>query len=189
MNKNTAYQNGITDENIIINKLLTRFPNKVFTSSQQDNILNDIDMWINNKPVSIKCYAPNTPANFAFELQNLHRDTNKWNDSWYYTGKASAYLIWHQKFDDVYFINKQKLIEYVKENDFDRTTELKGSTIESQKNIGHIHINCKLGLLKIAKMLELGIATVLLKTDDYNIELAKYKASNYSKPPLYIPKS
>lgn len=189
MNKNTtqssAYQKGLIDEAIIINKLCNTFHNNVFCSTTEDNIKNDIDAWVKNVPVSIKCYSENQNPNFAFELENLHGNTMTWNKSWYYNGKAKAYIIWHQKLDTVYYIPKAKIIEYVKTNGFDSERELKTDTKNSQQNIGHLHINSKLGLLKISKMVELGIAKILFTTADYKIELANHAASTFTKPPVY----
>jgi hypothetical protein len=189
MTKNTtqssAYTKGLTDETIIINKLTNIFPGLVFCSTTEDNIKNDIDAWLKGIPVSIKCYSENQPTNFAFELENLHANTKTWNKSWYYNGKAKAHIIWHQKLDTVYSISKAKIIEYVKVTGFDRIVELKNDTKNSQQNIGHLHINSRLGILKISKMVELGIAKVLFNTADYTTELANHAASTFTKPPVY----
>lgn len=89
---------------------------KVFKASKEEDMFEDIDLWVGDIPVSVKAqhealrYGANRSV--YFELAQLERETGEWVPSWFYTGKAEKYLILQGK--ELMLIDKLAVIEYIK---------------------------------------------------------------------------
>lgn len=93
---NQAYQNGLNEER----RVKMFFQNqgcRVFGSSYEENVYDDIDCWVDNVPVSIKAQhaALKYPRQtFYFETeQQLTADSSWHKTGWFYQGKAQVYAI------------------------------------------------------------------------------------------------
>jgi hypothetical protein len=151
MNQAPEYQSGIEVEKRII-FLLGLVP-----SSQQDNIKNDIDArWEHdNLSLSIKCqHKALETGNLAFELETEDSRGNK-TPSWFYTGRAQEYLI--VVGSTLYRIDRNKLSQYIEYTGWDRVVGLTMKTQESQRNIGHSHVNARIGLISIKRLKKAGL--------------------------------
>jgi hypothetical protein len=145
MNQSPEYQSGIEVERQIIKILgLTE-------SSLIDNIFNDIDAWWpdGGMSYSIKCqHTALRTGNLAFELDTEDRygDLKR---SWFYTGQADQYLI--VVGDRMYRIDRKALKAYITDKGWCRVCSLKPATQQSQRDIGHPHVNAHVGLISIKR--------------------------------------
>lgn len=146
MNQSPEYQYGIEVEKKVIAFL------KLRPSSPRDNVYLDIDAWDEQwyKSYSIKCqHTALKTGNLAFELSTKKSD-GLCNESWYYTGRADDYVF--VVGFGLYLIDRRHLREYIREYDWDRITSLSLKTQQSQRNIGHSHVNASLGLISIERL-------------------------------------
>jgi len=128
-------------------------------SSQRENIVDDIDAYTpDGVSVSIKSISARTfrSGNLAFELEVEHI-ANGWQQSWFYTGKAKKYLF-HIEDVGVYVLDKIDLICYLKEVGWDRVAQHRDETRQKQLDMGHPHINARVGLIKLRTLTTRGIA-------------------------------
>lgn len=154
MAKPQNYNKGLEKESRI-RAFLDRIGFRTLDSTKKQNILEDIDCLLGSITVSIK--AQDTAAktgNLCFELEVLNRKTREWEKSWYHNGSATDYVIAVKK--KVFHIKKKLLQEFVNLNGWDRVTQLKHKTAKSQA--GHLHMNAKIGLVKLQKLIDEGIA-------------------------------
>jgi hypothetical protein len=99
---------------------------------------------------SIKCqHIALKTGNLAFELETEEANGFK-KPSWFYTGKADQYLI--VVGGKMFRINRKNLSQYVKEYGWTRITSLTAKTQQSQRDIGHKHINATVGLIQIDRL-------------------------------------
>ena len=144
MNKSKAYQDGIAVEQRII-YLLGLTP-----SSQDDNIKKDIDAYDKTGSYSIKCqHTALRTGNLAFELEVEYQSGAK-SPSWFYTGLADYYLILVGNV--LYKMSRPDFCFYIKDTGWDRVTQLNFRTRQSQKEIGHRHVNATLGLVSLDRL-------------------------------------
>lgn len=145
MNQAHEYQYGIAVEKKVI-KLFNLIP-----STKSDNINLDIDAWDENEfSYSIKCqHTALRTGNLAFELETEDRFGDK-KESWYHTGRADTYLI--VVGHTVCAIDRRRLKEYIREKGWDRITSLSLKTQQSQVDIGHTHLNTKIGLVSLRRL-------------------------------------
>lgn len=144
------YQVGLDSESRLI------FLCNLERSSKSENIYQDIDA--RDRPgftFSIKAQeiAAKT-QNFAFELET-EDFKGQTKQSWYYTGKADYYLILVG--NTVYQIKRHVLNDYIHNYGWDKITRLSQSTKNSQRKIGHSHVNATLGLISIRRCVDAGL--------------------------------
>jgi hypothetical protein len=162
MNHNEHFKNeynrGLSDEKLIIQFLKDGFIKRghlVKESSKDENIYDDIDVWVNSTPFSIKCYGKYTPQNFLCELETMDK-FGQWSDSWFLNGKAKHYILWHKGSDVLYQVDKELLLDYIDTDGYDRITGLSADIKKAQEN--HRHRNVKAGLIAIHKLITAGVA-------------------------------
>lgn len=130
----SVYQQGISDEKRVLEFLKSR-GHEVIPSSREQNIKDDIDLFLDGVPVSVKaqhdgwCYGEvylelatqrgrmGTPwdATQWDMVSSLAKRSSRpvfmkpgeWNPSWYFQGKAEYYLFWQQ--DTLRLIHKQDI--------------------------------------------------------------------------------
>jgi hypothetical protein len=153
MNKSKAYQDGIDVERRII-FLLGLTP-----SSQDDNIKKDIDAYDKKGSYSIKCqHTALRTGNLAFELEVEYQSGAK-SPSWFYTGLADYYLILVGNV--LCKMSRPDFCFYIKDTGgWDRVTQLNFKTRQSQKEIGHRHVNATLGLVSLERLERDGILEI-----------------------------
>lgn len=153
MNQNVEYQYGIEIEKKIIDFL------GLIPSSKENNINLDIDAWDENEfSYSIKCqHTALKTGNLAFELSTKNAN-GSCSKSWYYTGKSDDYLI--VVGNVLYGIDRRHLHEYIRKSGWDRLTSLSLKIQQSQKDIGHSHINASIGLISIKRLKQEGLISV-----------------------------
>jgi hypothetical protein len=157
--RNTGtYQQGLNDEQKVIQFLVEK-GYEIRNSTREENIQQDIDVYVNGVPVSIKCqHTASRTGNLCFELETIDREGIR-KDSWFRTGKADSYIILVN--DSVYRIEKNSLQEYIDSNGFDRFAGLTNSTQKLQKDIGHRHLDVRVGLLNAQKLWDAGLLITL----------------------------
>jgi hypothetical protein len=147
-----AYQDGIAVERRII-YLLGLTP-----SSQDDNIKKDIDAHDKKSSYSIKCqHTALKTGNLAFELEVEYQSGAK-SPSWFQTGLADYYLILVGNV--LYKMSRPDFCFYIRDTGWDRTTQLNFRTRQSQKEIGHRHVNATLGLVSLERLERDGILEI-----------------------------
>jgi len=134
-------------------------------SSKQDNIHKDIDCFIDNVPTSIKSdrMAQKT-GNLALELQCWNQYSRLWEDSWFTKDYAKQYI--YVLGDRVYHIFKDDIKNYVRDFNFDRITGISKKVQSAQKEIGHAHTLNRIGLIKIEKLIQRKVMTLLGTIND-----------------------
>lgn len=133
-------------------------------SSTRDNIDKDIDAYTQKgTSISIKSIGATTfqrTGNLAFELE-VFDEVMGWEDAWYRRGQAKKYV-----FDiagrGVYVIDVAELHKYVEQYGWDRIAQLRPSTREGQRDMGHRHTNARVGLVALSALTRLGITKRLL---------------------------
>lgn len=150
MNQSPKYQYGIEVEKKVIDFL------KLRPSSPRDNVYLDLDAWDEYEfSYSIKCqHTALKTGNLAFELSTKKVD-GSCTKSWYYTGKADSYLI--VVGHNLYLINRKLFQGYIKGFGWDGIKELSLKTQQSQKDIGHSHVNASLGLISLERLKQEGL--------------------------------
>jgi hypothetical protein len=139
-----AYQDGIDVEHRIIYLLGLSF------SSKEENITKDIDAHDKKGSYSIKCqHTALRTGNLAFELEVEYQSGAK-SPSWFYTGLADYYLILVGS--TLYEMSRPDFCFYIQDTGWDRTTQLNFKTRQSQKEIGHRHVNATLGLVSLGRL-------------------------------------
>jgi hypothetical protein len=145
MNQSPEYQSGIEVERRVIYLL------GLTASSQADNIKKDIDAHNNGRTFSIKCqHTALKTGNLAFELETVDAQ-GKRTPSWFQTGRADDYII--VVGDNLYWIDRRQLSQYVTDNGWDKVVGLTLKTQKSQTDIGHPHVNAKVGLISLKKLM------------------------------------
>ena len=133
-------------------------------STVRQNIDKDIDAYTQKgTSISIKSIGAGTfqrTGNLAFELE-VYDELMGWEPAWYQFGQARKYV-----FDiegrGVYVIDKAELVRYVDQYGWDRVTQLKASTREGQRALGHRHTDASIGLVALRTLTRLKIAKRLL---------------------------
>ena len=149
MSQHASYQGGIKAEQKVINAL-----NATKSTHYQDT-REDIDYTIGGKTYSLKNQnAALKSGNVAFEL-NTTQDSGVVEKSWYYNGKAEYYhfLIGME----LYEASTADIKDYVFINGFDKQRSLAKHTRDSQREIGHPHVNALVGLINATKLIKAGI--------------------------------
>jgi hypothetical protein len=168
----SIYDKGLDDERKVKSFLL-RQGYSVEDSTRKDNKDLDIDAIVGGIPVSIKSshagvkyghigfelivqlskfgVCPETediladPAVFDMNKVNKLRALKSWQDSWFYSGKASVYLFYQG--DKLRAYHKQNLIDYIEANGFDRIAPLSYNAKVNQRKGRHYHANAVCGYL------------------------------------------
>lgn len=150
MNQAREYQYGIEVEKKVIAFL------ELKPSFPRDNVYLDIDARDENEfSYSIKCqHTALKTGNLAFELSTNKAD-GSCSESWYHTGKATDYLI--VVGHTLYLINRKLLQGYIKGFGWDRIAELSLKTQQSQRDIGHSHVNASVGLVSLKRLKQEGL--------------------------------
>jgi hypothetical protein len=169
----SIYDKGLDDERKVKSFLL-RKGYLVEDSTRKDNKDLDIDCYVGGIPTSIKsshagvkyghigfelcvqlskfgvCSETEAiladPAAFDMNTVSKLRALKSWQDSWFYSGKATVYLFYQG--DKLRAYHKQNVIDYTEANGFDRIRPLSYGTKTSQKNGKHYHSNAVCGYLK-----------------------------------------
>ncbi|MEK6882023.1 MAG: hypothetical protein AABY22_20560, partial [Nanoarchaeota archaeon] len=87
-----ARERGLSEEQKIKQWLIKEYPNGKFRDSSKDEDINqDIDLWWEDIPISIKVQEEAIiSGNLSFELEKMNRH-GYWQDSWFNLGKADFY--------------------------------------------------------------------------------------------------
>lgn len=167
-----SYARGINRERVVIDKL-ARLGWAITPASEHDNVSNDIDAQrtltglpggaVATLDISIKSLTRKTylkSGSLLFELEVWDKVRGGWQTSWYHNGTAQAYV-----FDiegvGLYYISKAKLEDYVTAHGWHRTVQNSESTIISQEQMGHRHLDSYSGLVSLRLLLKRGVAKVI----------------------------
>lgn len=160
---NHSKANGLAAEQYVINELKSRM-NDVQPSSRHENVVLDIDVYVNGKPCSIKSHKhdPKYPAAIFLEKQVQFAD-GSWHDSWFINGKAEYYYtLIHQgslESAKLYHIAKKALLEWLTDHpDEYRTKTLSPRVRASQEAGGHKHVNALNCVVPIQKLIDARVA-------------------------------
>ena len=138
------WNEGLNQETRVINWLESRGLT-VQPSTKEQNVYNDIDVWVNNKPTSIKSPRPESVYRYRripLELKTQYSD-GSWLDSWFRYGKAEVYVFligsslytaWASVLKRFYERNKQC-------NMVVKHRTLAKKTKQKQKQLGHAHVD------------------------------------------------
>ena len=168
---------GLEDEAKVIKHLQASFF-RLKPSSKNDNILFDRDCWVMvngitpYKPVSIKSQqACLKTGNLCFQtyvaIKEIdpklgYYDTDlelflQWEKSDWFMGRVDFYAILVGS--TVYWINKLELIDFLRENNgWDKIRQLHKNTKLNQLSRGHKHLDARVGLISLQKLLTNNIA-------------------------------
>lgn len=150
-----AYSRGVKAEHQLIQRLRKTGFN-VNRSSRDEDIHMDIDCYLEGVSTSIKVqHAALRTGNLAFEIEVFSSRTRKWESSWYFDGRAEQYLF--QVGNDVYMIQKSDLPKGFW--DIRQNTK---SVCRSQEEIGHDHVDARIGLIPLEMLVSNGIALKIL---------------------------
>ncbi|MBW4558451.1 MAG: hypothetical protein KME59_21500 [Trichormus sp. ATA11-4-KO1] len=143
-----CYEKGLSDERKVMDFLRGQGYN-VKPASSQENKKEDIDCWVNGKPVSIKSSHKGAKfKNIGLELANQLTsrvacrdteyilgklsislldvdtliDTGSWEPGWYATGKATNYLFYQEH--ELRLYTKKSIENYVNSKGFLRVRQL-----------------------------------------------------------------
>ena len=171
-----VYQAGLDDEQRVLDFIAAKFPNhKVKPSTRDENIFQDIDLWVGATAVSVKAqHSGASFGNICFELlqsprvlkdevtsqrilnaSEVHPDDLEtligvgWIQSWYYTSKASIYAILQGTTLRLY--HKSDIIDYVEDkgNGFLRIKQLTKARRSYLLNSNYRYTNSLCGYLNI----------------------------------------
>jgi len=146
---------GMREEQRIMQEIATRYRTGVVKGTSYEDRRCDIDCYVGDVAVSIKSQPiALSSGNFGFELEVFDKDTKAWEESWYHTGQASVYVI--AVGDDLYHIQKSKLVAYVDVFGWDSINELSARVKATQ--VHHQHLNSKCGLIRITTLLKHNVA-------------------------------
>jgi hypothetical protein len=172
MIRNDDYRDGLAGERDVKRRLEKELGWTIKASSREEDIVYDIDAWVRTEyshtllPISIKVMKESTwyrSKSVAFELEVQLVD-GTWKPSWYHNGKAAAYVVATP--EGVYYISKAKLADYINRLGWPQVTQNRADTVQKQRDMGHPHIDAKLGLVQMTVLLNAGVATRLPLTSD-----------------------
>jgi len=149
---------GMREEKRIMQEIATRYRTGVVKGTSYEDRRCDIDCYVGDVAVSIKSQAiAQRTGNLGFELEVFDRDSNEWEQSWYYNGQASTYVI--AVGADLYHILKSKLVLYVDTFGWDSINELSARVKATQ--VHHQHLNSRCGLIRITSLLQHKVARLM----------------------------
>jgi len=123
-----------------------------------DNLANDIDVWVGDTPVSIKTQhtaKKRYGGNITFELEAYDPRRDVWVDSWFYTSRSTVY-IWRIE-AEVFYIDKTLLHEYLKEHGFERVSPSLTKGVKATQAHKH-YTNYRNGIINIQTLLDAKVA-------------------------------
>ena len=132
-------------------------------STKEENVYNDIDVWVNKKPTSIKSprsESVNRYRRIPLELQTQYSD-GTWLDSWFKYGKAEVYVFligsslytaWASTLKNFYEKNKRDNM-VVKHRTLSRKTKQK------QQQLGHAHVDALTANVSLDLLLQCQVLT------------------------------
>ena len=142
---NQAYAQGLKDEEMVIAWLKSK-GYKVEPSTKEENILQDIDCYIDGVPTSIKAqHAGVKYGNIYMELKAQLTSGKQWVSSWFENGKAEQYLILQGKTLRLY--KKADLAKHVAEIGWSHTRTL-SAQVKATQGGTYRFSNALLGFLK-----------------------------------------
>lgn len=87
------YARGLADQKLVEEYLKSQ-GHAVLPSAKEDDLLYDVDCYLDGVPTSIKAQHKGASfGNIYFELKAQLTSNKKWVNSWYFNGKAEQYLI------------------------------------------------------------------------------------------------
>ena len=127
----STYRNGLAEEKRVIEFLKTKFAD-VQPSTKQQNMIEDIDCFVDGVSVSVKAEHDGLRyGNVYFELENQITATQQWElDGWYYTGKAEKYVIIQGQ--EIRLYDKKAIKDHVEANGWLRVLPLSWKRKASQ---------------------------------------------------------
>ena len=156
------WNEGLSQEKRVINWLESRGLT-VQPSAKEDNVYNDIDVWVNHKATSIKSPKPesvNRYRRIPLELQTQYSD-GTWLYSWFKYGKAEVYVFlignslytaWASVLKRFYERNKQC-------NMVVKHRTLAKKTKQKQKQLGHAHVDALTANVSLDLLLQSQVLT------------------------------
>jgi hypothetical protein len=140
---------------------------EVTPPTKYEDLRLDIDVWIKNLPVSIKCPTKKSVEYFkriTLEMEVMFAD-GTWQPSWYYNGQAAGYLFLLG--DEIYYADKRALKQFMTYYEGDgeviRWRSLTKQTQEAQRRKRHPHVNAHNANVKIDTLKEEGVLSYIGK--------------------------
>jgi hypothetical protein len=140
---------------------------EVSPPTKHEDLRLDIDVWVRNLPISIKCPTKKSVEYFkriVLEFEVMFAN-GTWQPSWWQNGQAHGYLFLLG--DEIYYADKEafkRFMDYYEDDeDVVRWRSLTRKTQEAQRRKGHPHVNAKNANVKIDALLEEGVFVFLGK--------------------------
>jgi hypothetical protein len=159
---------GQTCEMMVAIILVTKLGYKdIKWSNYKENVMYDIDLFVDDVPVSIKGKTPKYFASdvYLFEIERFSAKDGNWYPSWYYDTRADAFcfLSVHESANvELTWVDRDGVDAYVKDNGFDEKKGLSYSTKREQS--AHNQSDTLNGFIKKKNLLSSGVASVLYAT-------------------------
>lgn len=173
----TQYKDGVFYEEQV-KTWLRDIGHDVSDSTKEENIVDDIDCWVDGEGVSIKSHLPKYfNMSFQFELEGCRN--NRWVKSWYYTGKAKYYVMWkrHNEYKgELYRLNKEDVVNYVEDKGWSRIVELNATNRKIQR-FGTT-TNARLGCIEKKDAINGGVAQLIAASKEPSIERLRQTAED-----------
>ncbi|MBD2200165.1 MULTISPECIES: hypothetical protein [Calothrix] len=137
-----------------VKKWLNLLGSRVIESTVEENIEQDIDIYVNDIPCSIKAISHSYSRKNRPGFELLVLDGGKWKTSWFINGKSTNYyyISFNEIYVELWVINKPRVVEHVKNKGWDFTTQLTKDIKESQRY--HRHKDTALGFLNFETIKE-----------------------------------
>jgi len=141
---------------------------QVAFATPTQNVQQDIDIVLDDDAtISFKhCEKCRTSGNISFETRVWSNSYLRWMDGWYKSGRADWYVF--EVAADYYLMNSWRIKQYVLQNGFDEVTPLGKRRKQDNENIKHDHRDALNGLIKLDKLIHLGLAKKIGTRDDYS---------------------
>jgi len=134
---------------------------QIVEPTREEDTHQDIDVWLEGEPVSIKAPTYKSVRKFgrvSLEYRVQFRDRH-WEDSWFLTGQAHAYLF--VLGDEIYWADKLKFREFMRAYESDKNIVkwrcLKQDTKDKQYRMGHPHIDSVTANVRIDSLKQSGV--------------------------------
>lgn len=155
----------------LITEILTRLGHKVTPSTLRENIDYDIDAYVDGVPTSFKTHQKKySHLGFLFETKRYSKKQDSWYASWYYTGRATQYIVLKPREDgtaELFLLKKEDVQHYEQTRGWDNIRNLLPETLREQAQ--HNQSNTVCGSINKRNSLVYGVAKLLIKVEDVSI--------------------
>lgn len=140
---------------------------QVSPPTKHEDLRLDIDVWVNNIPISIK--SPTRKSVEYFKRVVIEHEVmfanGEWHPSWWYNGQSRGYIFLLG--ESLYYANKLAfqlfMAHYENDSDVVRWRQLTRQTQEAQRRKKHPHVNARNANVKIATLINDGVFIYLGK--------------------------